>query len=116
VYMNMNDLTAGTLLIVAKWRVEWSTFDKYGEFRVHRRGKPFIHNWNIPSDPDGTLWIPQARCFRLEEVPERTWTPGDVFGLVISNDEEKLVVDVFPENQRRNFVKQPHLEGVFKTD
>lgn len=92
----------GNLITPAKWKVEWQSGGSVGFCKVFKPGKP-----NLTHYPSLGKVFPNP-------FPARVWKPGDLVGLVVSNTDEELVVQLIPEPQRVHFAKCKALDNVFK--
>ena len=89
-----NNLTPGSLLPPAKWAISLERQDRYGFFRVDKRGKPHLT---------------QAGGLTPITLDSRTWNPGDPIGLLLEDNPEDILLDI--EGQHLRFQKDNALEG-----
>ena len=74
------------------WHLERQ--DRYGFFRVHKRGKPHLT---------------QAGGITPITLDSQTWNPGDPIGLLLEDNPEDILLDI--EGQHLRFQKDNALEG-----
>ena len=89
-----NNLTPGSLLTPAKWAISLERQDRYGFFRVHKRGKPHLT---------------QSGGLTPITLDSQTWNPGDPIGLLLEDNLEDILLDI--EGQHLRFQKDNALEG-----
>jgi hypothetical protein len=89
-----NNLTPGSLLTPAKWAISLERQDRYGFFRVHKRGKPHLT---------------QGGGLTPITLDSRTWNPGYPIGLSLEDNPEDILLDI--EGQHLRFQKDDALDG-----
>ena len=90
-----NNLTPGSLLTPAKWAISLERQDRYGFFRVHKRGKPHLT---------------QSGGLTPITLDSQTWNPGDPIGLLLEDNLEDILLDI--EGQHLRFQKDNAFEGL----
>jgi hypothetical protein len=94
-------ISPGNLLTLAKWDLEWLSYDGWGFCRVMKRGRPNL------------LHSPTEKKIFPNNIPGKLYKPGDLIGLLIENSDDKLVIQFIPGKEKVSFKKNEALEGVF---
>ena len=109
----------GDLITPNKWDIVADVMIGYAWFRIakagnpalrpHPEGAPQVHGHNIVFDPDD---FPESQKIEMK------WSPGDLFGLVLANNNLALMVQMTSGplgGETFTFLNSPALDDAFRT-